>query len=1151
MNGIAYLAKEMGYLVTGCDLEESTAYSDNFYHGHSPDHLKNIDLLVVTPAVFYQNPDNSELVEAQKRKIVITWQDFLGKYLQKGKKVICVAGTHGKSTTTAMVGKLLADAGLDPLVNLGANYKDWNGGARFGKGDYFVTEADEFFDNFLYYHPEIIILNNIEFDHPDYFKSEKQIFDSYKRFIGNLVGEKVLIVNGDSPGVEKILKEIDTSNIKVITYSLKNYKDDLHLKVMGKHNVANALGVIELGKYLKIDKDVTVKSLESFPGVGRRMELISGLGEIPVYDDYAHHPTAIKATLDALRQNYKNKRIWAVYEAHSYSRTKALLSKYKGVFDSADKVVIGPIFKARDSETFGINEESIAKASAHKDATCFNETGRMFSFLKENLKPGDVAIVMGAGKSYLWAREIAKFIDPKFSDITSFKVGGKIKKYFEVKTRKEIDGAINYAKENNLQIFIVGDGTDILVSDKDFNGVVIKFTGNGYKLNEAKDIRITAQAGMKWDDLVEYAVRNEYQGIECMSGIPGTVGASPVQNIGAYGQEVKDTLISLRAFEFKTGKFIDISNKDCEFGYRESFFKKPENWQKYLITSVTFKLNRNNNPVVKYESLLNYLNERNINNPSLEQIRNAVLTLRKEKLENPDEFGNAGSFFKNPVVDKEVHGIPGYPFGNKYKLFAGWLINKTGWKGKSYKGAGVSSKNALFIINKSGKAKSSDIAELAQKIIESVKEKFGIVLEPEVQFIGFGKKVAILGYGLEGQDAEKYFKSLGDDVAILDRKFDENYLEYLGNFDTIVRSPGVYRFLPEIVKAEKGGVEITSALKIFFEKCPGKIIGVTGTKGKGTTSTLIYEILKNAGKDAYLVGNIGKPYLELLPKLKKDSLVVMELSSFQLIDLAMSPHIAVVLNITLDHMDWHKDKEEYIKAKENIVRHQTKNDYAVINSEYDVPRSFSKLTKGKVILFSKKDLESKYKEKLLLRGEHNLENIAAAVSVAKIVGVNKNTILRAVQTFKGLEHRLELVDSVNGVTFYNDSFATGPQPTIAAIKSFTEPETLILGGSDKGLDYTELGEVIHKKSNIKNIILIGSTAGKIRVAIGEKDLKTAIYDLGFTLMKEIVGKAFEVTPKGGVVILSPASASFDMFENYKDRGMQFKKAVLQINEKET
>ena len=424
-----------------------------------------------------------------------------------------------------------------------------------------------------------------------------------------------------------------------------------------------------------------------------------------------------------------------------------------------------------------------------------------------------------------------------------------------------------------------------------------------------------------------------------------------------------------------------------------------------------------------------------------------------------------------------------------------------------------------------------------------------------------GQKVAVLGLGIEGVDTINFLLDKGARITLFDRKeekdidfngIDKTKIEivtgvnYLGGgltgFDYIVRSPGVYRYNSEIVDAEKAGIMVTSAIKIFFDECPCKIIGVTGTKGKGTTSTLIYDIFKADNRDVFLSGNIGKPYLELLPKLNKDSWVVMEMSSFQLIDMDVSPHIAVVLNITTDHLDWHKDREEYVNAKKNIVAHQKPGDYSLLNDEYETPRSFANAAKGKVIFFSKKTLEKKFKENLLLRGEHNLENIAAATEVAKIVGVKDETILSAVRSFKGLEHRLELVDTIKGITFYNDSFATGPQPTIAAIKSFTEPETIILGGSDKDLDFGELRAEIGKRENVKTLILIGKIGTKIGEGISGKN----IINLGKAPMPEIVKSAFEATPKGGVVILSPAAASFDMFKNYKDRGNQFKIAVQSL-----
>lgn len=410
ISGVAKLASKMGYRISGCDLEASTAYAKNIYQGHSASHLKDVDLVVASPAVFYQSSKTAEFTEAKSKNILITWQEFVGRFLQKNKKVICIAGTHGKSTTTAMAGKLLEDAGLDPTVVLGANFQNWKGNSRYGRGDYFVIEADEFYDNFLNYHPMITIINNIEFDHPDYFKSEDKVFESFKKFISNLVGAKVLIVNVDSPGAEKLLGMINKSGLKIIDYSMKGKNMDLQLKVLGKHNIANALGVVALGRYLGIGDHTIKASLESFSGVERRLELIGSNNGIMVYDDYAHHPTEIAATLEGLRQKYSQKHIWAVVEAHGYARTHALLGSYKGVFKDADRVVIGPIFKARDTSTFGVNEKTLANAAKHKDIKNFGDTKEMFSYLRDNLKKDDIVLVMGAGKSYLWAREIANLI---------------------------------------------------------------------------------------------------------------------------------------------------------------------------------------------------------------------------------------------------------------------------------------------------------------------------------------------------------------------------------------------------------------------------------------------------------------------------------------------------------------------------------------------------------------------------------------------------------------------------------------------------------------------------------------------------------------------------------------------------------------------
>lgn len=443
------------------------------------------------------------------------------------------------------------------------------------------------------------------------------------------------------------------------------------------------------------------------------------------------------------------------------------------------------------------------------------------------------------------------------------------------------------------------------------------------------------------------------------------------------------------------------------------------------------------------------------------------------------------------------------------------------------------------------------------------------------------EKIAVFGLGIEGKDLIRFLKSKGtkpvileeDENAIVDKEFSD--LEIitgskvsgsLVRFNKIYRSPGVYRYRSDIVNAEKHGVKISSGIKLFFDLCPAKIIGVTGTKGKGTTSTLIYEILKEDGKDVYLAGNIGKPYLEILPKLNKDSVVVLELSSFQLIDLDKSPNVSIVLNITSDHLNWHKDIEEYRKSKENIVSHQNKTDFAVINYDYESSKKFSKVAGGEIFYFSRQDIvKGSYidksgnvilstketinlgnTDKLLLMGEHNWENVMAAVCAADLLGVDVNSIRKVVFEFKGLEHRLELVREVNDITFYNDSFSTNPEPTIAAIRSFNKPLTLILGGYDKGLDYTEMGGEISENKNVENIILIGDTAQKIKESIQKSGFKGKIVEMGKPIMSEIVDKSMIITSKGGAVILSPASASFDMFRDYKERGKLFKESVSSL-----
>jgi UDP-N-acetylmuramoylalanine--D-glutamate ligase len=469
------------------------------------------------------------------------------------------------------------------------------------------------------------------------------------------------------------------------------------------------------------------------------------------------------------------------------------------------------------------------------------------------------------------------------------------------------------------------------------------------------------------------------------------------------------------------------------------------------------------------------------------------------------------------------------------------------------------------------------------------------------------KRVAILGLGIEGVAIYNFLKDDFADITLLDKTleaeilekaskevrdllppiladkrakkiFSDHYLDNLTDYDLIFRSPGIYFADPNLLLAKEAGTTVTSQIKLFFELCPCKIIGVTGTKGKGTTASLIFEILNLQAQsekqktesqgNVFLAGNIGIPAIDLLDKLQPEDLVVLELSNFQLADLCRSPEIAIVTNIGVDHLDYHKNFDEYIEAKFNILAHQEAGDFAIINTDSSFDQTRLSNIKSSKKYFSKSDsdadaivaqvddkntvildpqnrkVEICREGEIKLLGRHNLENIAAASIAADLLNVPAETIRKAVREFSGLPYRLEMVKDIDGVRFVNDSFATNPGPTMAAIDSFREPKILILGGSSKGSDFTELAYKI-ALSDVPAVILIGAEAEKIQEALRVANYGGGIIKGGMEI-GEIVRQAKEAAKPGEIVIFSPACASFDMFKNYKDRGEKFKKAVLAL-----
>ena len=465
-------------------------------------------------------------------------------------------------------------------------------------------------------------------------------------------------------------------------------------------------------------------------------------------------------------------------------------------------------------------------------------------------------------------------------------------------------------------------------------------------------------------------------------------------------------------------------------------------------------------------------------------------------------------------------------------------------------------------------------------------EYFNKKLEEFNQYIQF-RKIAIIGLGVSNIPLIDYLYNKKARVTVFDDRsieeipkeimdkitnynfefsFGPNSLEKLKGFDMILRSPSCLPTKPELVKEAERGAIVTSEIELLMKMCPGKIIGVTGSDGKTTTTSMIYAILKEAGLNAYLGGNIGVPLFTKLEEMKPQDIIVLELSSFQLMGMEVSPDISVITNITPNHLNIHKDYEEYIDSKKNIYRFQDENGIVVLNYDNEITRKCANEVKGKVIFFSSKEkLENgfivdenvikKCEDKvrthildtkdLILRGKHNYQNVCTALAATNSL-VDINIAIKAVKNFKPVEHRIEFIREIDNVKWYNDSASSSPTRTLSGLNAFDEDIILIAGGYDKNLDYTPLAKTIVEK--VKTLILIGQTAGKIFDAV-KKELENQNKKLDI-YMCDTLENTIEIAKKsaktGQVVLFSPASASFDMFKNFADRGNKFKNLVNAI-----
>lgn len=445
-----------------------------------------------------------------------------------------------------------------------------------------------------------------------------------------------------------------------------------------------------------------------------------------------------------------------------------------------------------------------------------------------------------------------------------------------------------------------------------------------------------------------------------------------------------------------------------------------------------------------------------------------------------------------------------------------------------------------------------------------------------------GKNITVIGIGISNLPLIKYLVSLGANVTACDRRsaedLGENYTEleklgvkfnlgdgYLNNLsgDMIFKTPGMRYDVPELLKAKENGSIVTSEMEVFFEVCPSHIIAVTGSDGKTTTTTLIHKMMTDAGYKTWLGGNIGNPLLTDTEKMKENDWVILELSSFQLHTMRKSPEIAVITNISPNHLDMHKDYKEYIDAKKNIMLYQNEGDTLIVNADNQVTADIGKSANGAVKYFSRNGMADVYLDGNIIKrgiveilnikdikipGMHNVENYMAAIAAVSGL-VSKDVIVNVAKTFGGVEHRIELVRTLDGVKYYNSSIDSSPNRTINTLRVFPNKVIMIAGGKDKGIPYDEIGPALAE--HVKVLILIGATSDKIQEALEAEINKTGngkdIEVIRATSYENAVNTARSKAHDGDVVLLSPASTSFDMFRNFEERGNLFKKIVNELN----
>lgn len=771
LSAIAAILLERNYIVSGSDrqITENAQRLSNagatVYQGHSPEHVTDVDLVIRSSAI---PDDNVEILTALEKNIPVLKRGQFLKEVVGGKKCIAVSGTHGKTTTTAMIAWMLTYSGLDPSYIIGSISTNLGTNAHEGTSDLFVIEADEYDYMFLGLQPDIAVVTGVEYDHPDCFSTPEDYYQAFFKFTDCIHPGGSLFLCANDSGAVRLFEERKTpkrillygitdseqkgilntgelelnfsaQELKINKYGCYSFnfivrdsglKIEIDLQVPGVHNVLNAVCALSIMEVLNISMLDAKKAIGEYKGTQRRFEIVGEREKVVYINDYAHHPTEIKATLSAARDCFPERRILSVWQPHTYSRTRLLLGEFSQAFTDSDMVLIMDIYPARETDPAdGFDSQDILEymlnttKSQHQEVIHISGLYETAQYLTKQVQDGDVVLLLSAGDAYLVfdqifnpviERELERNIEELSSILgtkvqknvplakyTAARIGGPADLLIQVQSVEELAEMAAELWGKNIPFFVLGAGSNILVSDRGFRGAIILNRAKKVEFQEKTDPpTVWAESGANWGVISRLAVQRGLAGFEWAVGIPGTVGGAVVGNAGAHGTEISDVLVVADILHLKNNNNQRIALKEkwpvqmFEYAYRSSVLKRDPG--RYVILSAVFALERSE--------------------PDLVQEKVDQFTAYRRRTQPLG--ASMGSMFKNPAGDH-----------------AGRLIDAAGLKGACVGDAEISPKHANFFINR-GEATADDVLSLIKMSKHKVYDRFGIELDLEIELIG-------------------------------------------------------------------------------------------------------------------------------------------------------------------------------------------------------------------------------------------------------------------------------------------------------------------------------------------------------------------------------------------------------------------------------